>query len=213
MKRFLIAVIAMVSLSMSQGTVAQNHRHAPRMSVTAADTSAINAFSDTTAADTMPASVPAVLSYSQNVGTDSMDDLMSHAFGMADEMVMTVLILFILFVFSPVAILIVLFYFLYKSRKQKIQLAEMAMKNGLQIPDNLFVRKSLTEEDLYRKGIRTVSLGLGLGALLWFASTELAVSVGLLLVFIGAGKIVIAKTSVRKKDRSDELDDMDNNRF
>lgn len=213
MKNFLIAVIAMVSLSMSQGTVAQNHRHTPRMSVTAADTSAINAFSDTTDTDTMPASVPAVSSYSQNVGTDSMDDFMTHAFGMVDGMITTVLVLLILFVFSPVAILIVLFYFVYKSRKQKIQLAEMAMKNGQQIPDNLFKRKSLTEEDLYRKGIRTVSLGLGLGALLWFASTELAVSVGLLLVFIGAGKIVIAKTSVRKRDRGGEPDDMDDSRF
>jgi len=104
-------------------------------------------------------------------------------------------ILFIIFVLCPVAILIVLFYFINKNRKQKLKLAQMAVENGQPIPDQLLVEKKVTNSDSYQSGMRQVFLGIGLMIFLGYSAGEIGFGIGALVFFIGLGKVVIAKTN------------------
>ena len=101
-------------------------------------------------------------------------------------MVNTLLILLIIFVISPVAILIVLFYFIYKSRKQKLQLVES------------------NDDILWRKGIKNVFVGIGLMFLFGFMDISTGIGIGFLVLFYGAGQAVIARTSQKRHDNPND---------
>jgi len=104
-------------------------------------------------------------------------------------------VLFILFVLAPVIILIVLFYFINKNRKQKMKLAEMAMKQGQPIPDQLLEEHRDSDDQLRQKGIRQTFLGVGLLAFFGYMGSTVGIGVGILVTVIGLGKLAIVKTN------------------
>lgn len=100
----------------------------------------------------------------------------------------------IVFVFGfPLIIVFIVFFFRYKNRKAKYRLAEQALANGQQLPENFF--KSAETEDIRSKGIKNVFVGIGLFIFLWAITEEFGVGcIGLLVMFTGFGQLVIYYT-------------------
>ena len=145
MKKYLIAIAMVLTLSTTAGAAAQKHRHTPRTEqVDSTKTNdAIEAFSDTTAvADTTVYDVRAGGTHVRIYSDEDVKGVMEQVFGSLDGKAVTgVLIvlgtLFILFVLFPIIIIIGVVYFINRNRKQRLKLAEMAMQNGQKIPENL----------------------------------------------------------------------------
>ena len=203
MRKYLVAMTMLVTLGVELPVMAQ--RQQPKNGQELVDSTqksdALEAYSDTTdvADDTT------VVSRHHRIGgytnsIDNVNNIFERVFGigvggMAAGMVFVLLVLFILFVLAPVIILIVLFYFINKNRKQKMKLAEMAMKQGQPIPDQLLVEQKETDSELWQKGLRQTFLGVGLLAFFGYVGSTLGIGVGILVTVIGLGKLAIVKTS------------------
>ena len=115
-------------------------------------------------------------------------------------MAFVLMILMIIFVFSPVLIIGLVLFFVYRNRKQKMRLAEMAMKQGQPIPDQLLVEHNESDDDLWKKGIRQTFLGVGLLAFFGYTGSTLGIGIGILVTVIGLGKLAIVKTSNKNSE-------------
>ena len=123
-----------------------------------------------------------------------------------------VIIVAIVFIVAPAIIIFIICYFLYKNRQQKLKLAEMAMKNGQPIPDSILgystkkqgnntgksnIASMPTDDQLWRKGVMHVFVGIGLMFLLDAMMGSFGFSIGVLVALYGAGQAFIAWTSNR----------------
>lgn len=108
----------------------------------------------------------------------------------------------IVFVFGlPSLILFIVFFFRYKNRKAKYRLAEQALANGQQLPDNFF--KEAAPKDIRSKGINNIFVGIGLFIFLWAITEEFSLGcIGLLVMFTGFGQLVIYYTQQNSRDGS-----------
>lgn len=168
----------------------------------------IEAFSDTTSNDSSSVVVPPI-PLDDDFDFDD-DDFFnsSHGFHAFWEnggegvmgMFFVLAVLFILFVLSPIVIIGLILWFIYKSRQNRMRLAEMAMKNGQPIPDELVSTKPATDGDVREKGVRQVFLGIGLTFLLGWAAGKIGAGIGILVLCIGLGNLFIAKTAKEKKN-------------
>ena len=175
----------------------QNAKDEPTELVDSTANEALEVYSDTTetAYDSTVVSGPHRIGGTSNIsfGIDDLDIGDTGKLFAAGGIVLA--ILFIIFVLCPIAILIVLFYFINKNRKQKLKLAQMAVENGQPIPDQLLVEGKGTASDAYQTGMRQVFLGIGLMVFLGYTAGEIGFGIGALVFFIGLGKVVIAKTN------------------
>ena len=182
---------------------------------------AVEVYSDTTSTDTATATSSVTKHkgtvtvtyptspWSSNSTTYEVDDedfgsMVHHVFSNMDAKDVTGMffvlgVLLILFVLAPVLIIIVLFYFINKNRKQKLKLAQMAVENGQPIPDQLLVESNVNDKDSYQSGLRQVFLGIGLMVFLGYSAGEIGFGIGALVFFIGLGKVVIAKTNKQQQ--------------
>ena len=204
MKKYLIAIAMVLTLSMNADAAAQRHRHTPRTEQTDStkdNPSAIEAFSDTTTvADSTVADVQSGTHVSLSVDDDAVG-VMEHVFGNLDKnaiagMFFAAVIVFIIFVLAPILIIIAVFYFINKNRKDRIKLAQMAMEKGQPIPDELLKEKrnSISNDD-YQTGIRQMFTGVGLAIFLGIVVGDIGFGIGALVFCIGLGKWFIARQS------------------
>ncbi len=183
----------------------RNNTPTGSLTATAAQTSdsddELEAYSDTTEVyDTDSATTQ---SYQFNIDEDGMDRMTRGFSWLADGLIGTLLILLIIFVFSPVAVIAVICYFIYKNRKQKMQLAEIAMKNGQKIPEDIMSRRHQTDDELWGKGVKNIFTGLGLVCLFAFMGFDTGIGIACLVICYGVGQAVIARTSARRHDKYD----------
>ena len=203
MKKTLISMMMLLTLSMGVQAASQKHRHTPREQEELVDTTkqgAIEVFSDTTTV------VDSAFS-----STDSWDDdeeyyhstLKTLVGDMSSKDLTGIAIilgsLFILFVLAPVLIIIALFYFINKNRRDRIKLAQMAVQQGQPIPEQLLEDKQETVNDEYQKGLRQCFVGVGLMIFLGLTAEEVGFGIGALVFCIGLGKIVAGKIAERKQ--------------
>ena len=223
MKKVLFTMVLLLTLNMGMQAAGQKHRHTPRKEqVDTTKNDAIEAFSDTTSADTTvkhktKVSVTTSTSpWSSNTTTYEMDDddfgsIIHNAFSdMRGKdiagMFFVLCVLFILFVLAPVFIIIALFYFINKNRKEKMRLAQMAMQQGQPIPDGLLKDKeSDFDNNDYQRGMRQCFVGVGLMIFLGFAAGTVGFGIGALVFCIGLGKVFAGKTAQNINSRNDEL--------
>lgn len=218
MKKGLIVLTLLLMLGMCVPTLAQKHRHTPQgkeLVDTTNHTSAIDAFSDTTSVDSNTTT-------HVSLDWDSEDedvDLLVEKLGKVAETIngsgfawfaWVIAILVIIFVFllvlSPFIFVILIVYLVSRNRKQKINMAQMAMQNGQPIPEQLLEKRPQEEiNDEYQKGLRQCFVGVGLGIFLGYAAGEIGFGIGALVFFIGLGKVIAAKTTVSKKQREEDL--------
>ena len=205
MKKYLIAIAMVLTLSTNATATAQKHRHTPRTEQVS-DTvkhnpDAIEAFSDTTAAKS-------------NANADFDDDDDSYTTrhhvtlegeeagefiekifgGLGIAMIIPILAIVIFGLLLPLIILFTVLYFVNRNRRDKYRLAEMAIKNGQPIPDELLKEvKDDWDSNSYNAGIRQMFTGVGLAIFLGIILDELGIGIGALVFFIGLGKWFIAR--------------------
>ena len=208
----------LVSLSLGMQAASQQHRHTPRDQQELVDSTskdAVEVYSDTSSIDTAKSAKGTVTvtthntpwsstSTSYEFEGDDVGSIIHHLFSSMDAKDLTGIILvlgvlFIIFVLAPVLIIIALFYFINKNRKQKLKLAQMAVENGQPIPDQLLVESNVNDKDSYQSGLRQVFLGIGLMVFLGYSAGEIGFGIGALVFFIGLGKVVIAKTNKQQQ--------------
>lgn len=208
MKKYLIAIAMVLTLSLNADVAAQNHRHTPRteqVDSTQNNQDAIEAFSDTTAvaATSSGDSIDAYVNGKRiRIETDEdVKGILQEVFGNIGHeeigwMIMSVVIIFIMFVLAPVFIIIAIFYFVNKNRKERLKLAQMAMEKGQPIPDELLKeRVAQIDDDEYQKGLRQMFTGIGLAIFLGIVAGKVGFGIGALVFFIGLGKWFIARQS------------------
>ena len=202
MKKTLLTMLMLLTLTLGVEAAAQKHRHTPREQEELVDTAqkgGIEAFSDTT-------TVADSASYTSSSWDDddysqdfSINALLSDIDGKDFAGMLFVLgVLLILFVLAPVFIIIALFYFINKNRKEKMRLAQMAMQQGQPIPEQLLEEKSGSVSDEFQKGLRQCFVGVGLMIFLGLTAEEVGFGIGALVFCIGLGKIVAAKLAEKK---------------
>ena len=208
MKKVLFTMALLLTLSMGMQASGQKHRHTPRSEkVDSARNDSVEAFSDTTSTS----------NYSTSVWDDEDDDPrrfgLTHfdfGFNVSQKDIAGIFfvlgVLLIIFVLAPVLIIIALFYFINKNRKEKMRLAQMAMQQGQPIPDGLLKDKeSDFDNNDYQRGMRQCFVGVGLMIFLGFAAGTVGFGIGALVFCIGLGKVFAGKTAQRNYERDNDL--------
>lgn len=209
MKKILVAIMAGLILSAAIPTMAQRHRHTPLASVkvntqtdkdgNTKNTTAIVAFSDTADVDTADAD-------STFADDDYMDDYIDPIDSITKNAIMPIAIVFIMFCLAPVLIIGLIIYLIIKSRNQKIRLAELAMKNGQPIPQNIVKKQNLpNDQELWQKGLMKMFIGLGIVMFSIFIHSGMCKGIGFIVCFYGAGQAVIAWTTKKGLAPSNEV--------
>lgn len=202
MKRYLIASVMVLALSMNAGAAAQKHRHTPRTEQ--ADTTqnkqdAIEAYSDTTSNDTTTQSSGSSVTW-QTSNSISEEDakVLREVFGGVGEIIgpgiaLGVVAIVVIFLLLPLIIIIAIFYFVNRNRRERYRLAQMAIQNGQPIPNEFLRQQAPSMSDDYQSGIRQMCLGVGLAIFLGLVAEEVGFGIGALVFFIGLGKWFIAR--------------------
>jgi hypothetical protein len=222
MKKYLIAIAMMLTLSMNADAAAQKHRHTPRtvqVDSTKNNRDAIEAFSDTTAIAGDSIDAYANRHHISISADENVKGMVDEIFDNLDRnaiagMVFVIAIILIMFVLAPILIIIAVFYFINKNRKDRIKLAQMAMEKGQPIPDELLREKqSSWEKSDYQTGLRQMFTGVGLAIFLSIVAGKVGFGIGALVFFIGLGKWFIARQSgnVGNDSQFNNTTDINNN--
>ncbi len=213
MKKVLLTIVWLLSLTMAMNA-------APQDPVVTDSTMVdeVEVFSDTTDVDSTAMGMPGGAwddwddPFDDNWDDDWNSDSGFHIrnFGLDGDDIMgmffVICVLFLLFVLSPVAVIGLILYFVYKNRKERTRMMEMALKNGKKIPLDVMGNPVMQNDALWSKGIKQVFLGAGLGILLWIVIGKLGLGIGALILLIGCGNLVIAyqaKSRQREKEMRD----------
>ncbi len=221
MKQYLIAIAMVLALSSNANATAQKHRHTPRTEQVSDtvkhDQGSIEAFSDTTAKADSNAIVDDDYTYEHHVTLEG-EEAGHFVKGMLENMGGAVFLVPILAIlcfgfFLPVVILILVFYFINRNRKEKYRLAQMAIQNGQQIPEELLKETYSTNNSKeYNDGIRQMFTGIGLAIFLGIILEELGLGIGALVFFIGLGKFMIARQAKKNDSLNNDIrQNFDNN--
>ena len=225
MKKVLISLTMVLALSMGVQAAAQKHRHTPQQELTdSTSKDAVEVYSDTTSVDTVtitkhkskvtvttPTSPWSSRTTTYEIDDDDFGSVVHNALSHMDSkdiggMIFVLCVLLIIFVLAPVLIIIALFYFINKNRKEKMRLAQMAMQQGQPIPDQLLKDAPADTDDEYQKGMRQCFVGVGLMVFLGYAAGQVGFGIGALVFCIGLGKVFASRTA-RKNNNSDIIDD------
>lgn len=220
MKKCLIAIAMVLTLGMNADAAAQKHRHSSRteqVDSTKNNQDAIEVFSDTVAAtDAADAEDDQYIRQSRNHSDEIlMTDTVGHMFDGVDRedlvgMFFALVVILIIFLLSPIGILLVIFYFINKNRRERYKLAQIAIQNGQPIADDLLPKKKreVQNNDDHQTGLRQMFMGIGLAVFLATVAGKIGFGIGALVFFLGLGKWYIARQTGTTGDRP--LDNNDN---
>ena len=225
MKQYLIAIAMVLALSSNANATAQKHRHTPRTEQVS-DTvkhnqGSIEAFSDTTATTSNANVVDDDYTYRRHVTYETDGEEAAHVVksvleDMGGSFVLIPILAILCFgFFLPIIIVLLVFYFINRNRKEKYRLAQMAIQNGQPIPDQLLkdsAAETFADNSMYNAGIRQMFTGIGLAIFLGIIIDELGVGIGALVFFIGLGKFIIARQSRKNTEDLKNMNrDFENN--
>ena len=218
MKKVLFTMALLLTLTVGVQAAGQKHRHTPQQELAdSAVKGGVVAYSDTTSNDTTVRVSKGQVTVSTPMGTQSWDydvddedvgNVIHRAFS---EMrgkdlagiILVLGVLLIIFVLAPVLIIIALFYFISRNRKEKMRLAQMAVQQGQPIPDQLLDDRQQDVDVEYQKGMRQCFVGVGLMVFLGYA-------IGALVFCIGLGKVFASRTARKSGNRDFYNDNLNN---
>ena len=90
-------------------------------------------------------------------------------------------------------------FLIFKHHNDKQRLARYALMSGQPIPQNIVKQPVETDDEMWRRGLKNVFLGLGVAVLCYCLKADSLAGIGWLILICGAGQAVISKTSSRKK--------------
>ena len=203
MKKSLIAIAMVLTLSMNADAAAQKHRHTPRTEQvdSTQNKDAIEAFSDTSTVDSAKNDSYVTYRRTRNISDEDARAIKDafEGFGsvIGPSMALGVVAIVVIFLLAPLLIIIAIFYFVNRNRRERYKLAQMAIQNGQPIPDQILNDQNdiLTGKGEYQAGIRQMFTGVGLAIFLGILIGEIGVGIGALVFFIGLGKWYIARQS------------------
>ena len=228
----------MLALGMGAQAASQKHRHTPQQELTdSTSKDGVEVYSDTTSSDTTIRASKGHVTINTPMGSQSWDydvdededlgNILSNAFSSMRGkdiagMFFVLCVLLIIFVLAPVFIIIALFYFINRNRKEKMRLAQMAMQQGQPIPDQLLNDKPANTDQEYQSGMRQCFVGVGLMIFLGYAAGTVGFGIGALVFCIGLGKVFASRTATRRdqdirdlnsQNRRDNNDDLTQNNY
>jgi hypothetical protein len=213
MKKYLFALSMMLVLTTTAVTAQKQNQPVPpsKELVDSTRQDEVEVFSDTTSIDTAGVNEPLVTRRTVNINLTnaSFQDLKEiigsmGLTGLSSAMVFATVLFTILLVFAPILVLALIFFFIYKNRKERMRFAEQAMRNGQPVPNQAMQpQQQPAEPDIWTKGMRQVFLGIGLAVLFGILKSEIGIGVGALVICIGAGNLVIAKRQKEKNNKND----------
>ena len=215
----------MLALGLNTQAASQKHRHTPRtaqVDSTKNNQDAIEAFSDTTStADADDAEDDKYIShrhrttYTTSSDVQELKEVMEGVGGIFGPMmavgIVTIVVIFFLL---PLLIIIAIFYFVNKNRKERYKLAQMAIQNGQPIPDDILKSKvsSSSGDNDYQTGVRQMFTGVGLAIFLGLIIGKVGIGIGALVFFIGLGKWFIYRQN-NNTGNDDFLNHNNSNQF
>ncbi len=215
----------LLTLTVGVQAAGQKHRHTPQQELAdSAVKGGVVAYSDTTSNDTTVRVSKGQVTVSTPMGTQSWDydvddedvgNVIHRAFS---EMrgkdlagiILVLGVLLIIFVLAPVLIIIALFYFISRNRKEKMRLAQMAVQQGQPIPDQLLDDRQQDVDVEYQKGMRQCFVGVGLMVFLGYAAGQVGFGIGALVFCIGLGKVFASRTARKSGNRDFYNDNLNN---
>lgn len=239
MKKTILSMAMLLTLSATVPALAQKHRHTPTTQMvdkqkdTKADAAnaasqedeGIEAYSDTTSTDNDSVSVTSMPGWKSHVVDDTNDldpsrfgdpfSWLSHLFTTAfGGFLGTIIILvFLLFLFMPLIIVLLIIRYFVRRHKDRVRLAEMAMEKGVPLTEE---QTPLTEEQtpltekhtpllksraeyMWRRGVKNTSIGVGLMIFFWCLGANPLVGIGGLVACIGLGQMFMVKYNYDSK--------------
>ena len=215
----------LLTLTVGVQAAGQKHRHTPQQELAdSAVKGGVVAYSDTTSNDTTVRVSKGQVTVSTPMGTQSWDydvddedvgNVIHRAFS---EMrgkdlagiILVLGVLLIIFVLAPVLIIIALFYFISRNRKEKMRLAQMAVQQGQPIPDQQLDDRQQDVDVEYQKGMRQCFVGVGLMVFLGYAAGQVGFGIGALVFCIGLGKVFASRTARKSGNRDFYNDNLNN---
>ena len=205
MKQYLIAITMMLVLGLNAEAASQKHRHSVRteqVDSTKDKQDAIEAFSDTTSSASEDAEDDKYIThrhrttYSTSSDVRELKEVMDTVGnGLLPSMITGIVAIIVIFLLAPLLIIIAIFYFVNKNRRERYKLAQMAIQNGQPIPDDILKNQtssSMSGND-YQTGVRQMFTGVGLAIFLGLIIGKVGIGIGALVFFIGLGKWFIAR--------------------
>lgn len=220
MKQYLLALALLLSFNVGEVSASQklsHRRHQPvatqakhrAASATAdsvysanANQKGIDAYSDTSstvdATDSMAQSVT-VYHNGKKITSDCdsiIQAILNGTLGAGGTLLFLV-ISFCAFVclLAPFIVFIFLMKFLINRHNKRIELASKAMEKGMPIPELAKPLKSESSEDYWKRGVKNLSLGIGMAIMFSFMhNASIFVGCSLMLACYGIGQMVISKT-------------------
>lgn len=201
MKHFLLTIAMALSFSLATMAVPQKPTVADSATV-----DEVEVFSDTTSTDTVNNASADWDEWDDwdeatQVDAGSLVESLGFLSNTLSSMFFVICVLVILFILAPLAIIGIVLYFVYKNRKQRLRLAELALKNGKPMPFDVTGAPVGTYDALWNKGIKQMFLGAGLAILLWVILGKLGFAIGALVLLIGCGNMVIAYQDRQKRQK------------
>lgn len=221
MKKILLSMAVLLAVGSSVPTYAQRHRHTPRTEATAkqndtekepsatstdeaaAGSEGIEAYSDTSSVadntSSYAANDDASVSDSNRYDPSRFDDPFSWFAFLCSTgfigVIVTILIivLFLLFLFMPLIIVLLLIRYFVKRHNDRVRLAEKAMEEGRPLTDEQMPLSRRSPESMWRRGVKNVSIGIGLMVLFWCLGANSIVGIGGLLACMGGGQMFMAR--------------------
>ena len=118
-------------------------------------------------------------------------------------------ILCIVAVASPIVLVCFIFYFLFRRHNDRYRIMEQAVEKGVSLPKDLFRDTFESKERLFRKGVRTASIGLGVIVFSFFVHNHTLCGIGFMIAIYGAGQALIGRTSRRRDESEDKEETID----
>lgn len=122
--------------------------------------------------------------------------------------IFVMVLIFLLFA-MPFILLIVIVRYLVRRHNDRVRLAEMAMKQGRPLDDIKMSMSRKPRSYMWRRGVRNLSLGVGLVLFFWCLGAEPLVGIGGLVACMGAGQMFMARNRYDAKPEDKPFGDGD----
>lgn len=218
MKHLLLVLVMFSALNAAAADTAPRHRHqhVDAALVQSADSAnSVEAYSDTTTYETYDDEPEeAVSAPARSVSPSDYSDPFSFynalwTVGVGGVIIAILLtLLFLVLILAPVAIVVVLIRYLFKSHNDRMMLREKAMERGYARGEtagaegaNAYGQPEYSAADyekvrddyMLKRGIQNVAVGMGLVIMFGCWGAEFLVGIGFLVVCLGVGQIVISR--------------------
>ncbi len=245
MKKLLLSMAVLLTLCSTVPLSAQRHRHTPRTTVVGKSSTGSNNQTSQASAPKNKDNVEdeGIEAYSDtsyvaddttsNSGYDSTSDdnaivkkskdpvawlinvFSSGAAGVTIAIV--IIITLLLFLFAPLIVVLLIIRYIIRRHNDRVRLAEKAIEQGMPLTDEEMPLSRKSPDYMWRRGVRNVSIGLGLMILMGFLGTNELIGIGGLVACLGAGQMFMVRYNYnsqfgnrKKKGKDDGLGNFDN---